>query len=69
MAEIDLELLIAAVQKFPPVFDKEDKLHPNRNFINQAWREIGNELHSFFYYKNTFYKNASLMFELKFRTI
>ena len=44
MAEIDLELLIAAVQKFPPVFDKEDKLHPNRNFINQAWREIGNEL-------------------------
>ncbi|XP_005109006.1 uncharacterized protein LOC101859047 [Aplysia californica] len=44
MENCDNELVIAAVQKAQALYDRTHKLHANRQFLHQAWKDIGQEL-------------------------
>ncbi|CAG9822198.1 unnamed protein product [Phaedon cochleariae] len=41
---MDIEVLIAAVFKRTPIWDKRHKLHSNRNSVDRYWKEISNEI-------------------------
>ncbi|GFR77115.1 transcription factor Adf-1 [Elysia marginata] len=41
---MDVEALIASVQKRPPIWDGGNKLHANRDTLDLLWKEISDEL-------------------------
>ncbi|KAF5283656.1 hypothetical protein FQR65_LT13780 [Abscondita terminalis] len=41
---MDKEALITAVFEKPPIWDKREKLHSNRNVIDKYWKEISNQM-------------------------
>lgn len=41
---MDYAKFIELVKARPGIYDKTDKLHANRGFIERSWTEIGNRL-------------------------
>lgn len=55
--EIDVDLLIAAVEVHPVLWDKASRTYKDRDETKQAWKEVFTELNSDFSYYNDQDKN------------